>query len=124
MVPTSFDPSVLFATEHGTLRWASDERLVMSLADRAWTISPEEVSSLHEAMETLAARVYRCDCNCRWQLRVGEHETAVLGTEDVLQLHTLLRGGAVMLELHDLLDDAAVDPCWGGEDEAHPASEA
>lgn len=108
MPPASSDTAPLFATEHGTVNWSSGDRLRVALGDQAWTLSPDGVASLHEVTEPLAAQVYRCDCDCRWQLRLEEQGTAVLSTDEVLRLHSLLDGAVAMLELYDLLEEASV----------------
>jgi hypothetical protein len=102
------DTATLFATEHGAVDWASTDRLRVTLGDQSWTLAPDGVSSLHEATEPLAAQVYRCDCDCRWQLRLDGQGTAVLSTDEVLRLHSLLDGAVTMLELHTLLEDASI----------------
>jgi len=109
MVPTSFDRSVLFATEHGIVKWAPDGRVRVSLADRHWTLDREQVGRVHDAMQTLARQVYRCECDCRWQFRIEKNDTTVLSTDDVLRLHSLLDGATTMLELCDVLEEAAID---------------
>jgi len=123
MVPDALESSVLFATEHGAATWTPEGRLTLTLAERTWTVAPAEVAPLHEAIQSLARQVYRCDCDCRWQLRMGE-ETAVLGTDDVLRLHSLLNGSVVMLELHDMLDEAAIDASGVEDGDSRPRSEA
>jgi hypothetical protein len=108
MPPVFPDAATLFSTEHGTVDWASAGRLRVRLGDQTWTLAPDGVASLHEATEPLAAQVYRCDCDCRWQLRLEEQGTAVLSTDEVLRLHSLLDGAVAMLELHALLEDASI----------------
>ena len=108
MPSVSPDTATLFRTEHGTVDWASADRLRVQLGAQAWTLTPEGVASLHEATEPLAAQVYRCDCDCRWQLRLEGQGTAVLSTNEVLRLHSLLDGATAMLELHTLLKDASI----------------
>jgi hypothetical protein len=71
---------------------------------------PGAVQALHAALQPLAAQVYRCDCDCRWQVRREGAETLVLGTDELLRLHALLDGAVAMLALDDILDDAGV--CW------------
>jgi hypothetical protein len=106
--PASFDTSALFATDHGSVEWVSEDCLGLTFGDHRWTLPPAELEALHEAVEPLAAQVYRCDCDCRWQVRVEEQSTAVLHTEEVLRLHSLLDGTMVMLELRSILDGAAI----------------
>jgi len=100
--------SALFTTDHGSARWASDGRLTLSIGDQSWTVQPTDMERLHKATEALAGQVYRCNCDCRWQLRLGGQSPAVLSTDEVLQLHSLLSGTAVMLELRDMLEDAMI----------------
>jgi hypothetical protein len=107
--PASFDTSVLFSTEHGQVDRVSATRLELAFGDRQWQLTTEEFEALHEALEPLAAQVYRCDCDCRWQVRVEGQGAAVLHTDEVLRLHSLLDGAATMLELLSMLDDAAID---------------
>jgi len=123
MAPGSSGGSVFFTTDHGCVRRLPDGRLGVSLEDHDWTIPREEVPPLYEAMETLAGRVYRCDCDCRWQLRIDDHETTVLDTDDVLHLHSLLDGAMVMLELHGILDAAAITPPEVSNDDPRPQPE-
>jgi hypothetical protein len=118
------DDAVLFSTDHGAVQWAADGRLSLSLDDQEWAVAPEEISALYEGLEALAAQVYRCNCDCRWQLRVGDGTTVVLGTDEVLRLQSLLRGALVMLELHDLLDAAAIAPAGVENSGPRPTSEA
>ena len=116
--------AVLFSTPHGAVRWGRDDRLAVTLGEEDWTVTPDAVPELYEALESLAAQVYRCNCDCRWQLRVGDGATVVLGTDEVLRLQSLLRGALVMLELHDLLDAAAIAPAGVENSGARPTSEA
>jgi hypothetical protein len=120
----SSDDAVLFSTDHGAVRWTPDGQLSLSLSGERWTVDPNEVATLHEGLESLAAQVYRCNCDCRWQLRVDDGATVVLGTDEVLRLHSLLRGALVMLELRDVLDAAAIDPSGVTDDGPRPVSEA
>lgn len=106
--PASFDTSVLFATEHGRAHWVSETHLGLTVGNRQWRLPPEELEALHEAIEPLAAQVYRCDCDCRWQIRVEGQDAAVLHTDEVLRLHSLLDGAVTMLELLSILEDAAI----------------
>jgi hypothetical protein len=108
MPPASPDTEALFATEHGAVDWASADRVRVAIGDRAWTLAPGALTALHEALQPLAAQVYRCDCDCRWQVRLTEQDTAVLTTDEVLRLHSLLDGAVTMLELDFLLDDASI----------------
>ncbi|HKL88817.1 MAG TPA: hypothetical protein VJ884_07405 [Salinibacter sp.] len=108
MPPVSPNTAPLFATEHGTVAWVAADQLKVSLDDQSWMLGPDGVESLHEATEPLAAQVYRCDCDCRWQLRLEGQGTAVLSTDEVLRLHSLLDGAVAMLELYSLLKDASI----------------
>lgn len=109
MPPVSSNTEALFATEHDTVARASADRLRVTMSDRTWTLAPEALTTLHEALQPLAAQVYRCDCDCRWQVRLNEQNTAVLTTDEVLRLHSLLDGAVTMLELDSLLDDASIN---------------
>jgi hypothetical protein len=108
MSSAAFDTTSLFSTEHGTVDWTSADRLRVTLGDRAWTVGPAVVRELHGAIEPLAAQVYRCNCDCRWQVRVEDRDTIVLGTDEVLRLHSLLDGAVAMLELGDVLEAASI----------------
>lgn len=108
MPSAAFDTSSLFSTEHGSVEWASDDAVRITLDGREWTFAVKEVQQLHADIEPLAAQVYRCNCDCRWQVRIEGHSTFVLNTDEVLQLHSLLDGAVAMLELHTLLDEAAI----------------
>jgi hypothetical protein len=108
MPPAFPDTATLFATEHGVVDWTSADRLRVALGTRSWRLAPDALTSLHEATQPLAAQVYRCDCDCRWQLRLPGRGTAVLSTDEVLRLHSLLDGAVAMLELDSLLDDASI----------------
>ena len=108
MPPASSDTATLFSTEHGAVDRVSADRLRVAMGDRAWTLAPDALTALHEALQPLAAQVYRCDCDCRWQVRLDDRETAVLTTDEVLRLHSLLGGAVTMLELDSLLNDASI----------------
>lgn len=108
MIPASFDASALFATDHGSAEWNPDGQLRVTLGERAWTVTPEDVAALREATQPLARQVYRCNCDCRWQLRVDGHTTVVLDSDEVLRLDALLEGTVAMLELQSILEDAAI----------------
>lgn len=110
MASALFDSSAFFSTEHGAVFQASPDRYHVTLGECTWGLAPDRVRALHEALQPLAAQVYRCDCDCRWQVRPEGHETLVLGTDEVLRLHALLDGAVAMLELDVLLDDAGI--CW------------
>lgn len=94
---------VLFETPHGVVRWTDDHDLHVSFDGLSWTLSRSQVVDAHDAVRTLARDVYRCETCCRWQVRVPEQPVAVLTTDDVLRLDTLLDGAAVMLELDEIL---------------------
>lgn len=107
MPSASLDRSTLYSTEHGTIQWTSDRSLDVALGERRWTFRVPEVRALHDAVQPLAAQVYRCNCDCRWQVRSDE-QTIVLSTDEVLRLHSLLDGAMVMLELYSILDDVSI----------------
>jgi len=104
----SFDTSVLFSTEHGRVDWTSETHLGLTFGPRQWKLRPDELEALHEAIEPLAEQVYRCDCDCRWQVRVDGQGAAVLHTDEVLRLHSLLDGATTMLELRSILEAASI----------------
>lgn len=108
MTPTSSDSSALFATDHGSIERTPDERLRLRLGRLTWTLESDDVAALHESIHPLAAQVYRCNCDCRWQLRLEGHDAVVLDSEEVLRLHSLLDGAVTMLELESILEDAAI----------------
>lgn len=110
MASALFDSSAFFSTEYGAVFQSSADRYRVTLGERTWVLAPDRVRALHEALQPLAAQVYRCNCDCRWQVRSEGHETLVLSTDEVLRLHSLLDGAVAMLELDILLDDAGV--CW------------
>lgn len=113
MPSLAFDSSSLFATEHGTVAWASDEAVTVTLDERRWTVGVGELHKVHRAVESLAAQVYRCDCDCRWQVRMAGRRTFVVSTDELLQLHSLLDGAVAMLELDGLLNAAEIE--WAGD---------
>ena len=108
MPSASFDTEALYSTEHGTVDWTEAERLHLTLGERQWTVDVDDVQALHDALQPLAAQVYRCNCDCRWQVRRGNERPIVLNTDEVLRLHSLLDGAAAMLELDALLADASI----------------
>lgn len=108
MPSAASDTSALFSTPHGTVDWTPDRSFHVTLGDRAWTFAEQDVRTLHEAIQPLAAQVYRCNCDCRWQVRVKERQTLVLETDEVLRLHSLLDGTVAMLELYSVLDDHSI----------------
>jgi len=108
MASALFDPSAFFSTEHGAVSRSSADRCRVTLGERTWALARDEVCALQEALRPLAAQVYRCNCDCRWQVRPEGHETLVLSTDEVLRLHALLDGAVAMLALDELLDDASV----------------
>ncbi len=109
MPPVSSDSSVLFATDHGSVTWTPDQGLRLEIADLDWTLAPDDLTALREATHPLAAQVYRCDCDCRWQLRMEGHDAVVLGSDAVLRLDALLDGAVAMLELASILEEEAID---------------
>jgi hypothetical protein len=108
------DSSVLFATDHGTVRRTSDRLVTLHLGDLTWTLDVGAVPALHEAAHSLAGDVYRCGNDCRWQLRVPGRSVVVLSSQEVLRLDTLLDGAVAMLELDDIL--AGADVAWAESD--------
>jgi hypothetical protein len=108
MPPASPDTEALFATEHGAVSRMSANRFRVAMGERSWALASNALSALHEALQPLAAQVYRCDCDCRWQVRLNDQETAVLTTDEVLRLHSLLDGAVMMLELDSLLDEHSI----------------
>lgn len=108
MSSAAFDTSSLYSTEHGAVEWTTEERFQVTLGGQGWALTAEEIQSLYEAVQPLAAQVYRCNCDCRWQLRLEGRSTIVLDTDEVLRLHSLLDGAAAMLELYSVLDDARI----------------
>lgn len=108
MASAAFDTSSLFSTDHGTVEPISENRFRVTLGERGWTLASDEVRALHEAVAPLAAQVYRCNCDCRWQVRIREQTPLVLGTDEVLRLHSLLDGAVAMMELYSVLDDASI----------------
>lgn len=108
MPPASRKTSVLYSTEHGRIDWTSGPELELTLGDCRWTVTSDEVHALRDALQPLAAQVYRCNCECRWQVRRDGGGTIVLGTDEVLRLHSLLEGAVAMLELYSFLEDASI----------------
>lgn len=108
MASASFDTSVLFATDHGSVEWASEKRVRIALDGMQWCLSPSDVADLRRTTQSLASEVYHCERDCRWQLRVEEHPTVVLDSEEVLRLDALLDGAVTMLELDSLLEEASI----------------
>lgn len=108
MTAVPFESSSLFSTEHGAVSRSAPDRCRVTLGERTWTVSSDGVHALHEVLEPLAAQAYHCNCDCRWQVRPGGHETLVLSTDEVLRLHALLDGAVAMLELDALLDEVGV----------------
>ena len=108
MASASFDPSVLFATDHGSVERAPQERVRIMLDGMQWCLSPSDVADLRSTTQSLASEVYHCERDCRWQLRVEEHPTVVLDSDEVLRLDALLDGAVTMLELDALLEEASI----------------
>jgi hypothetical protein len=108
MASASFDASVLFATDHGSIEWTSQERVRIVLEGMGWCLSPADVVDLRSTTRSLASEVYHCGRDCRWQLRVEDHPTVVLDSDEVLRLDALLDGAVTMLELDALLEEASI----------------
>lgn len=116
MMPASFETSALFVTDHGSVEWTSQGNVRLTLGTRDWILAPSNVSTLRETTRSLAGEVYHCERECRWQLRVEDHPTVVLDSDEVLRLDALLDGAVTMLELDSILDDASVErPAAGME---------
>ena len=118
------DPSVVFATDHGTVHRLSDRLVRITLGDLRWTLPPEAVHDLHEATHSLAGDVYRCGNDCRWQLRGPGQSVVVLCSTEVLRLDTLLHGATAMLELDGILRGADIAPPTGNRAERCPEDDA
>jgi hypothetical protein len=103
------DPSVLFATPHGVLRWTGDGAVRLHVDTVAQTMSPGSLRSLQRSVRALARDVYRCEHGCRWQVRLPGG-SVVFTSDEVLRLDTLLDGAVAMLDLYALLKTAGVDP--------------
>jgi len=108
------DPSALFSTDHGAVHRTSDRLVTIHLGELSWTLGVTDVGVLQTATQSLAADVYRCGNDCRWQLRIPGRSAVVLSSDEVLRLDTLLRGAVTMLELDDILTDA--DVSWSDAD--------
>jgi hypothetical protein len=108
MASASFDTSVLFATDHGSVERTSQGPLRITLDNMQWRLSPSDVADLRETTRSLASEVYHCERDCRWQLRVEDHPTVVLDSDEVLRLDALLDGAVTMLELDAFLEEAAI----------------
>ena len=108
MPSASFDTSVLFATDHGAVERAPHGRVRVSIGALEWHLAPSDVSALRETTQSLASEVYHCERDCRWQLRVEDHPTVVLDSDEVLRLDALLDGAVAMLELSSILEEASI----------------
>ncbi|MFB6272909.1 MAG: citrate synthase [Salinibacter sp.] len=108
MPSTSSDTSALFSTDHGSVERLSGGQVRISLGNMQWRLAPSDVSALRETTVSLASEVYHCERDCRWQLRVEDHPTVVLDSEEVLRLDALLDGAVVMLELSAMLEEASI----------------
>ncbi|MFB6099394.1 MAG: citrate synthase [Salinibacter sp.] len=105
MPSASFDTS---ATDHGDVEWTDRGRVRITLGNMRWHLAPSDVPTLRETTRSLASEVYHCERDCRWQLRVEEHPTMVLDSDEVLRLDALLDGAVTMLELEALLEEASI----------------
>lgn len=108
MPSASFDTSALFATDHGSVEWTGHGRVHIALDSMEWRLAPSDVPALRETTLSLASEVYHCERDCRWQLRVENHPTVVLDSDEVLRLDALLDGAVAMLELDALLEEASI----------------
>jgi len=108
MPSASFDTSALFATDHGSVEWTGHGRVQIALGSMQWRLAPSDVPALRETTLSLASEVYHCERDCRWQLRVEDHPTVVLDSDEVLRLDALLDGAVTMLELDALLEEASI----------------
>lgn len=104
------EPSTLFATPHGSLRWADDsDRLLLTVGRQTHPVSAQTVRALRRSVGDLAHDVYRCAQACRWQVRMPNGTVRVLDSADVLRLDTLLDGAVAMLDLGEMLAEANVE---------------
>ena len=108
MASASFDTSALFATDHGSVERTSHGRIRIMLDGMRWRLSPSDVADLRKTTRSLASEVYHCERDCRWQLRVEDHPTVILDSEEVLRLDALLDGAVTMIELDSLLEEASI----------------
>ncbi len=108
MPSASFETPALFTTDHGSVEWTSCGRVQIALGSMQWRLAPADVPDLRETTLSLASEVYHCERDCRWQLRVEDHPTVVLDSDEVLRLDALLDGAVTMLELDALLEEASI----------------
>ena len=108
MPSASFETPALFATDHGSVEWTSCGRVQIALGSMQWRLAPSDVPDLRETTLSLASEVYHCQRDCRWQLRVEDHPTVVLDSDEVLRLDALLDGAVAMLELSSILEEASI----------------
>jgi hypothetical protein len=108
MPSASFETSALFATDHGSVEWTDHGRVRIVLDNMHWRLAPSDVPDLRETTLSLASEVYHCERDCRWQLRVEDHPTVVLDSDEVLRLDALLDGAVAMLELSSILEGASI----------------
>ena len=100
--------SALFSTDHGSAAYTAHGNVRLVFGSMHWTLSPTDVSALRATAQSLASEVYHCQRDCRWQLRVEDHPTVVLDSDEVLRLDALLDGAVTMLELDTLLEEASI----------------
>lgn len=100
--------SALFSTDHGSAAYTAHGNVRLVFGSMHWTLSPTDVSALRATTQSLASEVYHCQRDCRWQLRVEDHPTVVLDSDEVLRLDALLDGAVTMLELDTLLEEASI----------------
>ncbi len=108
MPSASSETSALFATDHGAAERTPQGNVRLLLGNTHWTLAPSDVLALRDTTRSLASEVYHCERDCRWQLRVEDHPTVVLDSDEVLRLDALLDGAVAMLELSTILEDASI----------------
>jgi hypothetical protein len=115
MPSASSETSALFATDHGSVERTAHGQVRISLGGMQWRLAPSDVPDLRETTLSLASEVYHCQRDCRWQLRVEDHPTVVLDSDEVLRLDALLDGAVAMLELSSILEAASISRSTAGE---------
>jgi hypothetical protein len=100
--------SAFFSTDHGSAVYTAQGDVRLVFGSMHWTLSPTDVSALRATAQSLASEVYHCQRECRWQLRVEDHPTVVLDSDEVLRLDALLDGAVAMLELRSILESASI----------------
>lgn len=111
MATLRFESSHLVKTSHGQVRRTESDALRLQFGANSCTLRPDELRAFEQSLTQLAANVYHLDAPCRWQVRVRtacDQPVWVLDSTEVLQLHDLLDGAVTMLELDDILQEAAI----------------